>query len=1460
MSVLKQQAKTRQHLIFPITVLAPDTEKQHTVHVFLDSGSDTNFIDSQAASSLGLQCVDLDNPLRVRGFGGSNTSCKKSTNVTAKNVLSHGSLTFPCYVYDNLPRMPTIAIPRVDTQFLRDAQKSFYNYHGEPVVPDILIGLGHFFSLLRNITALPSGLFFVEMSIGNGITGVVDQSNPDEIDRTARQFHVANNFSALDERSSFLKQLHEASLEPGNNQDQLDKLLCRFFSLESVGIHDKMDSKAEEEVNRLVFHQTLDTARIIDGRLHVRFPFKEDGLVGMESGYKTAFQRLTKQYLTYHNPAAHSPDDWLLYHEYFQDQLRRGVIEEVPPQFQDLSVGKYFPHQGVLKVDSRTTKLRVVLDASAKTRGGKSLNDAIHAGPNLTPEMVGILIRSRLYQHLMISDVEKAFHQIGLQEDHRQYTKFLWVRDPAKPPKGDNLIQYWYTKVPFGVNASPFLLMASFRYFLKALSPEIEELIRRNTYVDNIVFGCDDIQTLTQSYRILKDLFSKMSMNIREFCSNQPDVVQSLPEEDRAQVEKSKVLGVRWNTTSDTYTIQIQNYQPKKFSKKELFSIAGKTFDPLGLLSPLTVRLKMFLQKIWLLPDFDWNSIVPEVLQEEFVFIMNQISTHEFCIPRVMTSLSNDAERDLILFTDASEDNMCMTVYIRTSTRNSVSCHLITSRTKAKSIKDSHTIPRLELTAMQLGMHLIQYVISEMPANIIRQVHAFCDSQIALNWLLGGKQLRPYVENRVNRIKRITHEILDLQIPTSWSYVRTDSNPADFGTRGKKASDLLDSIWWTGPKWITSDQTDWPKEEISLRRIPVETSNEFTSELRAAVCEPVSPEPDSTDPAVTSLIPWYCTFSYQKLARIVINITLFLKKLYNAVPAKRDTSHLSMCFQALQRIHQDQSSNDPEFSVSSNPETFTVGESDLVDTILLLEAQRGMMDDQGNLRQDGKKFSEKDSYGIVRIPNRMQYSPIAKYRVGAAPVPRNHPVISIFARKIHEQELHLNEVATEQLLRCQVSSKGLRQIVRKVIQQCPKCRLLAATPYRTPVYPNFPRERFDDTRPFCNIGMDFCGPFTVTDEQDNQTKCYILLITCLYTRAVHLDVCRSRSAEDFQTAFSIFCSRYTTPRTVYCDNEKSFVNSSRTGIPSQTLDGVPVVTSWKFIPAHAPWAGGIYERLVEPTKHAIKATLGKLSPSFNQLRAIVARTELSINSRPVCILSEDQVITPLQLIMPRIKLPPSSTSGPTSSSPTSSSSVAGLPEKDGIAEEISVQQDIPEVGSFFRETVQLSEALWDSWQKLYLAKLAVIQPETLKNHGRARNMIPAVGDVILLYPITSPTKDKTRWDIGVVSKTPTDDDGYIRTVVARVFKPRKNQTKSDSVKFVTIPICYAYPLEIPSRMPNHSIAGATSPDSMPENPQEPVPDVVEVQALPKVQASSSQPQKRTNPPRLAKAKQLVYRH
>jgi len=122
-----------------------------------------------------------------------------------------------------------------------------------------------------------------------------------------------------------------------------------------------------------------------------------------------------------------------------------------------------------------------------------------------------------VYYIAILSDIEKAFLQVGIQEGERDVTRFLWFKDPSRPDKvNGNLCVYRFCRVPFGIICSPFLLEATLQYHLKQEGSDISLLIYNNICVDNLSIGADLVQEAYLIYKGAKIIFRRASMNLRE--------------------------------------------------------------------------------------------------------------------------------------------------------------------------------------------------------------------------------------------------------------------------------------------------------------------------------------------------------------------------------------------------------------------------------------------------------------------------------------------------------------------------------------------------------------------------------------------------------------------------------------------------------------------------------------------------------------------------------------------------------------------------------------------------------------------------------------------------------------------------------------------------------------------------------------------------------------------------------
>jgi hypothetical protein len=91
---------------------------------------------------------------------------------------------------------------------------------------------------------------------------------------------------------------------------------------------------------------------------------------------------------------------------------------------------------------------------------------------------------------------------------------------------------------------------------------------------------------------------------------------------------------------------------------------------------------------------------------------------------------------------------------------------------------------------------------------------------------------------------------------------------------------------------------------------------------------------------------------------------------------------------------------------------------------------------------------------------------------------------------------------------------------------------------------NLPADRIEAAPPFTNTGLDCFGPFEVKDGRRN-VKRYGLILTCLASRAVHLEVLEDLSTDSFICGLRRFIAIRGNVKLIRCDRGTNFIGADR---------------------------------------------------------------------------------------------------------------------------------------------------------------------------------------------------------------------------------------------------------------------------------------------------------------------------
>jgi hypothetical protein len=159
--------------------------------------------------------------------------------------------------------------------------------------------------------------------------------------------------------------------------------------------------------------------------------------------------------------------------------------------------------------------------------------------------MWDILIRARMSPHLVLADIQKAFLQVGLKEEDRDAFRFLFNINNHEQ-------HFRFARIPFGAEASPFMLGATINYHLDHQSDTLEttvQALRRNTYVDNLMQISDDIEELSKFKKEATHIFESAQFPIHKRESN----VLELDTEPNP----TEILGHFWDKREDSLEIKV---------------------------------------------------------------------------------------------------------------------------------------------------------------------------------------------------------------------------------------------------------------------------------------------------------------------------------------------------------------------------------------------------------------------------------------------------------------------------------------------------------------------------------------------------------------------------------------------------------------------------------------------------------------------------------------------------------------------------------------------------------------------------------------------------------------------------------------------------------------------------------------------------------------------------------------
>jgi len=1279
----RQNSKIGQVLLSTAEILVCDNQNKPVwCRALLDSGSQHNFMTESLTRRLNLKRIKAS--CSIIGINDASHTSSYKVTTTIKSRVHDYSLNLEFFALPNLTsKLPLMPVNLTELKVPVNISLADPSFH-IPKKVDIILGAEIYFELLtkEQMQTVPRGPIFQGTRLGWVIAGPIPA--------------------------------------PTNQADRSIALLCTSVTPDFANIENQMAKfwRLEEIKNSDVYtldekrckqHFELNVKRDKTGRFTVSLPFRENA-ARLGKSYDVALRRMLSLERRFQSDTKLKEE----YSKFMNEYSELGHMEITHHMIPD-EQGYYLPHHAVRNESSTSTKLRVVFDASARTSTNVSLNDILLKGPSVQEDLVSIMTRFRTHKYVLTADIKKMYRQIWVSEDQRDFQRILWREEPSQP-----LNVYRLKTITYGVVTASYLATAC----LKRLSeeeaskfPEACQALSRDFYVDDFLGGAVSKQAALKLRDDLIIILKSAGLELCKWSSNEPDLligVEAAPstnnELDLHCTEKiTKILGLYWNKEIDAYKYNVVMYNKStRPTKRVILSEIASIFDPLGLISPVIIRFKILMQKLWQV-RLDWDATLPVEIEGEWRKCRaDLIHLNSLKITRSLIGNGDIADIQLHGFADASLAAYGACLYLRVKHNNGeVTTNLICSKSRVAPLK-TVSLPRLELLAAVLLVRLAAKYASNLGMQIEHK-YFWSDSTVVLSWISSeSARWKTFVAHRIGEIHETT-------LISQWHHVSTKDNPADIVSRGCCPSKIGElTLWWIGPLWLHKNEADWPKEKNIYCQ-----ADEALLEAR-------------TVSHVLSTVKYDLSIveKYSSLLKLLRVIAFCRRFIHNASKKERlsgalQVDEIDKAESSIIRLVQ---------AISFASEIQDLGKFGQVSPKSVLLRLRPFLDKNNLIRVGGR-------LGNASTLNESQQHPIIL------------PAKGVFTKLIfiywHDNLMHGGPQAVLSAVRQKYWPLNGRNIARHVVHRCVKCFKYRPAVVQ-PIMGDLPEARVRPTRAFKKTGVDFAGPFIIKSSLRRNAplnKAYACIFVCFTTKAVHIELVGDLTTQAFLSALQRFCDRRGLCTDIYSDNATNFVGANRQLQELRTLfqstehqERIQDTLSkssiqWHFIPPRSPHFGGLWEAAVKSLKSHLYRTLGNASLTFEELNTILIRVEAILNSRPLTPLSSHpsdlSVLTPGHFLI--------------------GDALNSLPDRD--------ERDVPTNRlARWRRVVQFTQQLWARWTRDYLTQLQE-RTKWMTSSGPKLE----VGTIVLIRDDNAPP---LKWSMGRVIEVVHGSNGQVR--VAKV--------------------------------------------------------------------------------------------
>ena len=897
-----------------------------------------------------------------------------------------------------------------------------------------------------------------------------------------------------------------------------------------------------------------------------------------------------------------------------EDFLRRDVLVEITKEEEEAYEGpvNYLTFHVVENPGSASTPYRLVINSSLKFRG-ISFNDTLMKGPNSLQNLFGIQLRFRTHLYALCCDLSKMYHSVHTTEREKHLRRI--IHDGRT---------YGFTRAMFGDKCAAAIAGEAVREtakIYKHIDEDAADKIIEDTYVDDSATGADETSDIVRLKENIPKIMNQGSFKVKGFVTSGDD-----DDEARALLggkEVGRVLGIPWHPKADEFSVQVNIDVSERrkgsrsgsslsadeipqlitvpLTRRILLGITNSCYDVYGLVSPITIQLKIQLRNL-LRPEHNlgWDDPIPVNLKEKWIKILELLKRAEgIRFKRSIKPKNAVGQPTLIVCSDGSEDAMCATAHVQWQVEDgSFHCALFAAKTRVTPLR-KETIPRIEMQACVMGSRLSKTIQTYSELNFSEVIQVI-DSMCSLATLQNEtSMLREYMANRANEILSVTNV-------ENIYHVRSKLNISDLATRTDAVVEDISpsSDWQKGPSWMRLPREHWPlTQDTGGSAVPEE-------EMRKVVLVAAT---SKSQPSID--LNRFKGRSYVLLLRtIALVYKIVNSRSFKAAFEPIDFAEIKLAERACVKMS-------------------------------MIHTKKEL--DAGRLKSLGAMINDE---GIICVRSRAENAMKSHYGCEEFPIlTYKDPLSQIWMTEVHNED-HSGVTRTVAKSRRKFWIVRARRLAETVKRSCYTCRVLDAELAQQKMAP-LPQSRTKIAPPFFIISMDLFGPILIRDTVKKRVhkKVWGVIFNCTVTRAVHLDLTEDYGTDSILQTIRKFTSIRGCPGEIQSDQGSQLIAAAK-DIAELVADwdwkpiqewAVRRQIKWSLAPAEGPHQNGLSESLIRSVKRSIKHKVTNNNIlTFSQLQMVMYEVANIINSRPIGIISgsdpeQPSSITPNDLILGR---------------------------------------------------------------------------------------------------------------------------------------------------------------------------------------------------------------------------------